>query len=234
VPDGRLRVERPRRCADVRAPTPRDAIGRRATEWPRPAWCNTQVTYSPSPANARSESELEANPLNALNMVGASKRFTNPPPRTTQRWRRARRSTAASRGPRRRRWRYWVIPIPTGYGRGSRIGHRVGQPRELLSRHTAVPAAREAVPDARHRRLPVPRRRPHVECAELHPSQHRRRHAMGDRNPGGPYRHVYAAWDEGSSLAFARTIDQGATCAASARSRSAATWRRTRSHPRSP
>jgi hypothetical protein len=41
-------------------------------------WCNTQVTYSPSPNNARSESELEFNPLNALNVVGASKRFNNP------------------------------------------------------------------------------------------------------------------------------------------------------------
>src|SRR4051794_19846365 len=41
-------------------------------------WCNTQVTFSSSPANARSESELEVNPLNARNFVGASKRFTNP------------------------------------------------------------------------------------------------------------------------------------------------------------
>src|SRR5262245_23255935 len=41
-------------------------------------WCNTQVTFSPSAANARSESELEVNPLNAANFVGASKRFINP------------------------------------------------------------------------------------------------------------------------------------------------------------
>ena len=41
-------------------------------------WCNTQVTFSPSPANARSESELESDPRNPLNVVGASKRFTNP------------------------------------------------------------------------------------------------------------------------------------------------------------
>src|SRR5215207_4697786 len=41
-------------------------------------WCNTQVTYSPSPDNARSESELETNPLNPLNVVGASKRFIDP------------------------------------------------------------------------------------------------------------------------------------------------------------
>ena len=41
-------------------------------------WCNRQVTFSASPNNARSESELEVNPLNPLNLVGASKRFTNP------------------------------------------------------------------------------------------------------------------------------------------------------------
>ncbi len=41
-------------------------------------WCNTQVSFSASPNNARSESELEVNPLNSLNLVGASKRFTNP------------------------------------------------------------------------------------------------------------------------------------------------------------
>src|SRR5262245_64456286 len=41
-------------------------------------WCNTQVTYSASPDNARSESELETNPLNSLNVVGASKRFIHP------------------------------------------------------------------------------------------------------------------------------------------------------------
>jgi hypothetical protein len=73
--------------------------------------CNTHVTHSPSPANARTESELKANPLNALN-----------------------------------------TPATTSNGR------------------------------------------------------------PGDRNPGSPYYgHVYAAWDEGSSLAFARAIDQGAT-----------------------
>jgi len=41
-------------------------------------WCNTQVTYSTSPNNPRSESDLESNPLDARNLVGASKKFTNP------------------------------------------------------------------------------------------------------------------------------------------------------------
>ena len=39
---------------------------------------DTRVTVSPSPDNARSESVLAVNPLNDLNMVGASKRFTDP------------------------------------------------------------------------------------------------------------------------------------------------------------
>ncbi len=39
---------------------------------------DTLVTVSPSPDSARSESVLALNPLNDLNMVGASKRFTDP------------------------------------------------------------------------------------------------------------------------------------------------------------
>lgn len=41
-------------------------------------WCNTQLTFSPSPDNARSESELETDPRNPLNVVSASKRFIHP------------------------------------------------------------------------------------------------------------------------------------------------------------
>jgi hypothetical protein len=39
---------------------------------------NTQVTFDASPANARSESSLAANPGNPANLVGASKKFINP------------------------------------------------------------------------------------------------------------------------------------------------------------
>lgn len=40
--------------------------------------CNYRVTCDTDPSNARSESDLAVNPLNPYNMVGASKRFTNP------------------------------------------------------------------------------------------------------------------------------------------------------------
>src|SRR5205823_14736685 len=39
---------------------------------------NVQVSFDTDPNAARSESALAANPLNPANMVGASKRFTNP------------------------------------------------------------------------------------------------------------------------------------------------------------
>ncbi|MFE6049190.1 hypothetical protein ACFQ6N_00355 [Kitasatospora sp. NPDC056446] len=39
---------------------------------------NIQVTYDSNPNNDRSESVLISNPINPLNMVGASKRFTDP------------------------------------------------------------------------------------------------------------------------------------------------------------
>ncbi len=40
--------------------------------------CNRRVTCDHSPKNARNESDLAVNPLNPYNMVGASKRFTDP------------------------------------------------------------------------------------------------------------------------------------------------------------
>jgi hypothetical protein len=40
-------------------------------------YCNTQVTFDSSTANARSESAISVNPANSLNIVGASKRFND-------------------------------------------------------------------------------------------------------------------------------------------------------------
>jgi hypothetical protein len=41
-------------------------------------YCNTQVTFDASTANARSESAITVNPSNPANIVGSSKRFTDP------------------------------------------------------------------------------------------------------------------------------------------------------------
>ena len=41
-------------------------------------FCNTQVTFDTSANNARSECAISVNPRNPSNIVGASKRFTNP------------------------------------------------------------------------------------------------------------------------------------------------------------
>src|SRR5712692_3854798 len=40
--------------------------------------CNRRVTCDLSPSNDRSESSLAVNPLDPYNMVGSSKRFTDP------------------------------------------------------------------------------------------------------------------------------------------------------------
>ena len=40
-------------------------------------YCNTQVTFDASTANARSESAIAVNPADPSNIVGASKRFTD-------------------------------------------------------------------------------------------------------------------------------------------------------------
>ena len=41
-------------------------------------FCNAQVTFDASVNNARSECAISVNPRNPSNLVGASKRFTNP------------------------------------------------------------------------------------------------------------------------------------------------------------
>jgi hypothetical protein len=41
-------------------------------------FCNTQVTFDTSVNNARSECAISVNPSDPSNIVGASKRFTNP------------------------------------------------------------------------------------------------------------------------------------------------------------
>jgi hypothetical protein len=40
--------------------------------------CNRRVTCSPDPHNDRSESAVVVNPLDSYNIVGASKKFTDP------------------------------------------------------------------------------------------------------------------------------------------------------------
>jgi hypothetical protein len=177
-------------------------------------WCNTQVTYSPSPNNARSESELEANPLNPLNMVGASKRFTNPAAYDFtmaayatfdggESWREAPPLALLGDPDPNKAWAGISDPAIAWDNRGNCFlaalpfpGH--GSPFQTLG--IAIYTSSDggvswSAPNFIHRS-----------------TGDDKQWATGDRTPTSPYYgNVYVAWDDGSSLAFARTTDHGAT-----------------------
>ena len=168
-------------------------------------WCNTQVTYSPSTDNSRSESELEPNPLDPRNLVGASKRFINPKTYT------------------------FTIAAYASFDGGE--SWTEAPPLELLSGWAGIsdPAiawdgagncyliALSFTPGGGSRTIAVYKSSdgglnwssPQV----IHTSgRDDKQWATGDRNSGSRFfGNVYAAWDDGTDLAFARTTDQGAT-----------------------
>ena len=177
-------------------------------------WCNTQVTFSPSTANARSESELEVNPLNASNFVGASKRFTNP---QTYAFTLAAYSTIDA-------GETWTEAAPLVL-----LGDA-----DLNKAWSGISDPAIAWDDAGNcylAALPFPG--PSSPFSTLGIAVYRsadggltwslpnfihkstgddKQWATSDRTPTSRFfGHVYLAWDDGSSLAFARTTDRGAT-----------------------
>jgi len=179
-------------------------------------WCNTQVTYSPSPDNARSESELETNPLNSLNVVGASKRFINPSTYDFtlaayasfdggESWTEAPPLALLGDPDPNKQWAGISDPVVAWDNAGNCYlvalpfpGH--GSPFETLG--IAVYRSSDG-----GRTWSAPN--------FIHPNTVRtddKQWATSDRNRGSRYYgNVYIAWDDGSNLAFARTTDRGAT-----------------------
>jgi hypothetical protein len=181
-------------------------------------WCNAQVTYSASRDNARSESELETNPLNSLNVVGASKRFNNP---STYDFTLA--AYASFDG-----GESWTEAAPLGL-LGDPDPHKTwaGVSDPVLAWDNAGNCYLVALP------FPGPGSpfdtlgmavyrssdggRTWSAPNFIHPNTDRLRAddkqwAASDRNiRSRHYGNVYVAWDSGSNLAFARTTDHGAT-----------------------
>jgi hypothetical protein len=177
-------------------------------------WCNSQVTFSPSRDNARSESELEVNPLNSSNMVGASKRFINP---TTyaftmaayssfdggESWAEAPPLTLLGNQDPNRAWSGISDPAIAWDNRGNCYLAALPFPGPTSPFATLGIAVYKSADGGLSWSGPN----------FIHEStQDDKQWATSDRTPSSPhYGHVYLAWDDGNKLAFARTTDHGAT-----------------------
>lgn len=166
-----------------------------------------QVTHSQSPNNARSESVISINPLNPNNIIAASKKFTNPatyefslaisysfdaglswtesaPPALLQGW--GGISDPAVTWDNRGDAYLVALPFPPGGGIAT-IGIAV-----YKSTDGGITWGNPVL---------------------IHSSSNDdKQWAAGDTSPQSPhYGNVYAAWDDGDTLRFARTTDGGTT-----------------------
>jgi hypothetical protein len=165
-------------------------------------WCNTQATYSTSALNARSESDLEANPLNPSNLVGSSKKFRNP---ATYDFTLAAYSSFDG-------GESWAESPPLGL-----LSGWSGVSDPAIAWDNAGNAFLAALPFNLASTLgiaiykSVDGGRTWSAPNFIHPSTgDDKQWATGDGSPASPYYgRVYVAWDDGSALAFARTLDHG-------------------------
>jgi hypothetical protein len=166
--------------------------------------CNRRVTCDPSPSNARSESDLVVNPLDPYNMVGSSKRFTNPAtyafslaPYVTfdggQSWTEGSLSLLGG-------WAGTSDPAVAWGNTGD--AYLVGLPFGPLPAMNVLGICVYRSADA-GRTWGAP--------LLIHASGgDDKQDAAGDTTPSSPhYGNVYAVWDDGSTLRFARTTDHG-------------------------
>lgn len=170
-------------------------------------FCNTQVTFDTDPAHARSESVVAANPRNPANMVGSSKRFTNPALYefslgvyatfdAGETWSEA-PSLSLLPG-----WAGVSDPAVAWDARGN--VYLIGLPfAPGLDGSTLGIAVYRSTDGGRSWSGPN----------VLHTSTgDDKQWAAGDTTPSSThYGNVYSAWDDGSTLRFARTTDNGAS-----------------------
>jgi hypothetical protein len=167
---------------------------------------NRRVTCDASPSNDRSESQIVANPLDPYNLVAASKRFTDPMTYDfslacyasfdgAQTWMEspplALEAGWAGLSDPALAWdnsgNCFLAALPIGPGANTTIG---------IAIYKSADGGRTWSP-------------PNL----IHSSGNDdKQWAVGDTNPASPfYGNVYIAWDDGSSLRFARTTDHGVT-----------------------
>jgi len=169
--------------------------------------CNRRVTCDASPANARSESAIAVNPLDAYNLVGASKRFTNP---ATYAFSLAAYATFDG-------GQSWTEAPPLVL-----LGGWAGTSDPAVAWDNAGNAYLVALPFGPGVSTPIfgiavykstDGGRSWGPPTLIHSSSgDDKQWATGDTSPASPhYGNVYAAWDDGTQLRFARTTDHGVT-----------------------
>jgi hypothetical protein len=169
--------------------------------------CNRRVTCDLSPSNDRSESSLAVNPLDPFNMVGASKRFTNP---ATYAFSLAAYATFDG-------GLSWTeaAPLTLLPGWAGTSDPVVSWDNTGAAYLVALPfgpgAATPVVGIAVYRSADGGRTWGPPNLIHASPGDDKQTTAA-DTNPASPfYGNVYAAWDDGSTLRFARTTDHGVT-----------------------
>jgi hypothetical protein len=185
--------------------------------------CNRRVTCDSDPHNDRSESALAINPLDPYNMVGSSKRFTDPHTYAFslaayftfdggQIWGEAPPLQLLNTGDVDGAGVVWTGDPWAGLsdpavtwddiGNAYLIGLLFGVPTQADPYHFLGMAAYKSTDGGRTWSLPT----------VIHRGQDDKQWTAGDTNPGSPYHgNVYAVWDDLASgqLAFARTTDHG-------------------------
>ncbi|MGF6921542.1 sialidase family protein [Paraburkholderia sp. 40] len=165
---------------------------------------NIRVTCDASPSNDRSESTIEVNPTNPYNMVGSSKRFTDP---HTYAFSLAAYSTFDA-------GRSWQEAAPLGLLAG---WDGVSDPTVAFddvggAYLVALPfQGAEPMAIAVYKSTDGGLTWSAPNLIHSAPGDDKQS-AAGDTNPGSPYHgRVYAAWDGPGGMLFGRTIDYGAS-----------------------
>ena len=192
---------------------------------PLPAWVfgpigpNVQVTHSASPLNARSESSVAANPRNPLAMVGASKRFTDPThygftlaayfsTDGGQTWQEAPPLQLLSDPDPNKTWAGTSDPVVAWDDMGNVYLVALPFPKDggpyftlgIAVYRSSDGGATWSPPNFIH---------PHAAGSN---DADDKQAVAGDGTPASPHvGNVYAAWDTGQRLSFARSTDHGAT-----------------------
>src|SRR5260370_31507687 len=163
---------------------------------------NIRVTCDASPSNDRSESTIEVNPTNPYNLIGSSKRFTDP---HTYAFSLAEYSTFDA-------GRSWQEAAPLGLLAG---WDGVSDPTVVFDDVGGVYLVALPFQGADPIAIAVYKSTdggltwsaPNLIHSALGDDK---QSAAGDTNPGSPYHgRVYAAWDGPGGLLFGRTIDYG-------------------------